>query len=390
MQYVDVKSASQVEVYYSGLEAGRHAFGFGEPLIASNGGNRFNGLIYPGTVTDPNNTNQWDHFRIIDWYCGKDGTPKSPGPKQFIAGIDWSILSADAGSFKAGTYAEQSLNSGVFGQFTPAQLPPVTLKKVWWDSFDTVSDYIQNWLGQHADLFLCGDIGNAVARITSGSDGYLWQEMFIPQNASYLTFDLKVETPEAGDFLTVSLDNEIIYYKALSTADSNFWTVDPIFIGNFAGQMETLLFALNHAGSGTSSILLDNITFSVTLPPPRPMTVDLNHDGMPNFYDFSVFAKFWQNASCSEPNWCNGSDFDKNGIVDIHDLQTFAELWLWPVADVVMDGAVDFVDYAVFANHWREQNCAEPNWCEGTDFDHSGSVDMLDLAIFARYWLEGI
>ena len=121
-----------------------------------------------------------------------------------------------------------------------------------------------------------------------------------------------------------------------------------------------------------------------------PMTVDLNHDGIPNFYDFSVFASFWQNASCSPPNWCNGSDFDKNGTVDIHDLQIFADSWLWPVADVDMDGIVKFTDYAIFADHWTYQNCAEPNWCEGTDFDHSGSVDMLDLATFAEYWLEGI
>ncbi|MBE3142987.1 MAG: hypothetical protein IMZ61_03575 [Planctomycetes bacterium] len=120
-----------------------------------------------------------------------------------------------------------------------------------------------------------------------------------------------------------------------------------------------------------------------------PMTADLNHDGLPNFYDFSVFATFWQNTSCSPSNWCNGGDFNKDGIVDIYDLQIFAEFWLWSVADVDMDDNVDFVDYAAFANHWREQNCAEPNWCEGTDFDHSGSVDMLDLATFAIHWLEG-
>jgi len=122
----------------------------------------------------------------------------------------------------------------------------------------------------------------------------------------------------------------------------------------------------------------------------RPMTVDLNHDGIPNFYDFSIFATFWQNASCSPPDWCDGSDFDKNGIVDIYDLQIFAEFWLWPVADVDMDGAVNFTDYAIFAHNWTDDTCCDPNWCEGTDFDHSGSVDMLDLATFTEYWLEGI
>ncbi|MCJ7777428.1 MAG: dockerin type I domain-containing protein, partial [Sedimentisphaerales bacterium] len=58
--------------------------------------------------------------------------------------------------------------------------------------------------------------------------------------------------------------------------------------------------------------------------------------------------------------------------------------------DLDLDGAVNFTDYAIFANHWMDETCCDPNWCEGTDFDKSGSVDMLDLATFARYWLEGI
>ena len=57
---------------------------------------------------------------------------------------------------------------------------------------------------------------------------------------------------------------------------------------------------------------------------------------------------------------------------------------------VGVDGDVDFVDYAVFANHWMEQDCVEPNWCGGADFHKSGSVDLYDLAEFAKYWLEGV
>jgi N-acetylmuramoyl-L-alanine amidase len=134
---------------------------------------------------------------------------------------------------------------------------------------------------------------------------------------------------------------------------------------------------------------------TVTYTPPdtepvlSPMTVDLNHDGIVNFIDFAILANHWMDDTCSEPDWCEGSDFDKNGIVDIDDLQIFTEFWLWPVADIDMDGAVNFTDYAIFANHWMDDTCCDPNWCEGTDFDHSGSVDMLDLATFVGYWLEG-
>jgi hypothetical protein len=58
------------------------------------------------------------------------------------------------------------------------------------------------------------------------------------------------------------LGNRIIFYQPLNTADSDFQTVTPIFVGDFAGQTATLLFTLNHVADGTPSILLDNITFS--------------------------------------------------------------------------------------------------------------------------------
>jgi hypothetical protein len=66
-----------------------------------------------------------------------------------------------------------------------------------------------------------------------------------------------------------------------------------------------------------------------------------------------------------------------------------AAVLLLAVADVDMDHAVNFTDYAIFADHWMDDTCSDPNWCDGTDFDHSGNVDMLDLATFARYWLSG-
>jgi hypothetical protein len=114
------------------------------------------------------------------------------------------------------------------------------------------------------------NVGNFAVKLMPHSDAYLYRDISIANDASYLTFDLKVETPDARDFLTVSLGDEIIYYKALNTADSDFWTVDPIFIGDFAGKTDTLLFTLNQVGTGTPSILLDNITF---LAVPEPSTL---------------------------------------------------------------------------------------------------------------------
>jgi len=51
---------------------------------------------------------------------------------------------------------------------------------------------------------------------------------------------------------------------------------------------------------------------------------------------------------------------------------------------------IDFIDYSIFASHWMESSCAMPDWCEGTDFDQNGRVDLFDLSTFAEYWLSGI
>jgi hypothetical protein len=53
------------------------------------------------------------------------------------------------------------------------------------------------------------------------------------------------------------------------------------------------------------------------------------------------------------------------------------------------DTKVDFCDYAILASHWRATDCNEPcGWCEETDLDTNGSVDVNDLMLFCEYWLE--
>ena len=50
---------------------------------------------------------------------------------------------------------------------------------------------------------------------------------------------------------------------------------------------------------------------------------------------------------------------------------------------------VDLIDLAAFAASWLDAGCAKGNsWCEQTDLDKLGTVDMADLAIFAQYWRE--
>lgn len=50
------------------------------------------------------------------------------------------------------------------------------------------------------------------------------------------------------------------------------------------------------------------------------------------------------------------------------------------------DCTVDFIDYAILASYWAS-SCSEPNWCQGSDFDGSGIVDGTDLAVIVDNWL---
>jgi 1,4-alpha-glucan branching enzyme len=57
---------------------------------------------------------------------------------------------------------------------------------------------------------------------------------------------------------------------------------------------------------------------------------DINNDGKVNIEDFTVLACWWDDANaCSSPDWCGGADFDMSGTIDLLDLATFIESWLW-------------------------------------------------------------
>ncbi len=58
--------------------------------------------------------------------------------------------------------------------------------------------------------------------------------------------------------------------------------------------------------------------------------------------------------------------------------------------DFYEDGFIDFLDFAVLADYVANGNCTEPNWCEGTDVDHSGNTDFSDLSVFTKCWLTEV
>jgi hypothetical protein len=49
---------------------------------------------------------------------------------------------------------------------------------------------------------------------------------------------------------------------------------------------------------------------------------------MANLTDFAVFASRWLDLGCGWPDWCNGTDLNRNEVVDINDLNQLADSWL--------------------------------------------------------------
>jgi len=59
-----------------------------------------------------------------------------------------------------------------------------------------------------------------------------------------------------------------------------------------------------------------------------------------------------------------------------------------PTRDFSGDAKVDFTNFAVLASYWQETTCSNLNWCAGTDLNSDSNVDLHDLVLFADYWLE--
>jgi hypothetical protein len=57
-------------------------------------------------------------------------------------------------------------------------------------------------------------------------------------------------------------------------------------------------------------------------------------------------------------------------------------------SDISPDCYVNYWDLKVIADNWLDTNCTEPDNCEGADFEPTdGAVDLFDFSDFAMQWL---
>ena len=62
-------------------------------------------------------------------------------------------------------------------------------------------------------------------------------------------------------------------------------------------------------------------------------------------------------------------------------------VWQIPAVDFVCPDGITIEDFSFFMEHWLDDNCdSSNNFCEGTDLDQSGTVDVKDLEIIFENW----
>ena len=64
-------------------------------------------------------------------------------------------------------------------------------------------------------------------------------------------------------------------------------------------------------------------------------------------------------------------------------------VWQIPAGDFVCPDGITIEDFSFLMEHWLDDNCDSSNgYCDGTDLDQSGTVDVSDLEIFFDNWLS--
>ena len=64
--------------------------------------------------------------------------------------------------------------------------------------------------------------------------------------------------------------------------------------------------------------------------------------------------------------------------------------FVWQVVRGFAGEDVDFGDYCLLAEHWRDEDCESSDDCSGADIDFSGGIDFTDLRALALHWLSGV
>ncbi len=130
-----------------------------------------------------------------------------------------------------------------------------------------------------------------------------------------------------GDMRLINVDSELVVFRddvlRIEAADVVVAAEDRITCQIDLSSAEIGNWNVNvtpECGAAAEGMLEGGLTIVAC-------TADFNGDAEVNFQDWAGLADNWDEF-CGTPDWCDGADLDRNGVVDMQDVAEFAGQWL--------------------------------------------------------------
>lgn len=182
--------------------------------------------------------------------------------------IQWYINTIDNGSIKDGFF--WSKEGGGWDEQKPSTTSPSLIGSIATTFVDTF-DSIGNWFSSGYVYF-----SNGIAFFKESSPAYLFEDISIPSDSNFLSFDFKFTQLGDGDLLKLYFDDYFLFaYEGIYFVGSDFMNSGMLDISQFAGRNGKLTFMLDNYGDANSEFAVDNLKFYQASPVPEPSTIFL-------------------------------------------------------------------------------------------------------------------
>lgn len=264
---------------------------------------KFGGFKPKLTIQDPNSSDGWGAIQVKDWVNGALYDEASVG--------DWVMISnAFVEEFRGNTIlqcmAEFAPTLTVVSRGNPIPEPlEITAGAIAAPAPDLYGDwYVPDHSAEQYEHMRLRIRKVVVAETDLGkaADNYAVQDVDDPNSACWVT-----------DYMNPDADD---YYHPL------------VFVGQTLCRIQGILEQYTNIGSGWDCYQLVTTQTSDFV---VSQTADFNGDCDVDFVDFRSMAANWRALDClGQPNACDGTDVNEDGIVGLEDLAQFAQHWLVP------------------------------------------------------------
>ena len=184
-------------------------------------------------------------------------------------------------------------------------------------------------------------VGTRLTFIVSSDYGEYWSGgLFINgQNRALGLLSARGEDPNTGDWSGSHYEEAGETARVSDWEDSAIWGFDLYTSDSNSTAGDWFILDYEAIGAGDSNVEFydydvswddPNFLVSFSQVPSR----DFNNDDSVNLLDYSIFSSNWMVNDCNDPNWCDHTDINTDGDVDVYDLISFVDYWLWDVSYV--------------------------------------------------------